>query len=54
MKCPFCGIIPVHPYPYEPRDQCAHEVSFVRDIAPQEVLDECFDLLNITPKKNLI
>ncbi|HSF46551.1 MAG TPA: glycosyltransferase family 9 protein, partial [Chitinophagaceae bacterium] len=29
MKCPFCGIIPVDPYPYEPRDQCTHEVSFV-------------------------
>ena len=37
MTCPFCGIIPNDPYPFEPRNKCDHNVSFIRDISVEEV-----------------
>lgn len=39
MRCPFCGIIPNDPYPYEPKNGCTHDISFVRDISVQKVLN---------------
>jgi ADP-heptose:LPS heptosyltransferase len=39
MACPFCGIIPNDPYPFEPKTNCDHAISFVRDITVQQVLD---------------
>jgi len=51
MQCPVCGIIPNQPYPFEPREHCEHLVSFVRDISPESVLAEAYDILQLTPKK---
>ncbi len=45
MTCPFCGIIPNDPYPFEPQDECRHEVSFVRDISPDAVIEAAGELL---------
>jgi hypothetical protein len=46
MECPLCGTIPNDPYPFEPMSGCRHEVSFVRDITVEEVLEAAMDLLN--------
>jgi len=46
MKCPYCGIVPNDPYPFEPRTNCDHAVSFVRDITVGQVLEEASQLLN--------
>jgi hypothetical protein len=45
MKCPYCGKIPNDPYPFEPRINCDHKVSFVRDITVEEVLNAATSLL---------
>lgn len=45
MACPFCGIIPNDPYPFEPTDSCRHEISFVRDITVKQVIDVAENLL---------
>jgi ADP-heptose:LPS heptosyltransferase len=45
MACPYCGIIPNDPYPFKPQTNCTHEVSFVRDVTVQQVLDEAEELL---------
>ncbi len=37
MRCPFCGIAPNDPYPFEPQNECKHGISFVRDVTVQEV-----------------
>jgi len=48
MACPLCGIIPNDPYPFEPHtDTCDHEVSFVRDINVEKVLDAVESLLHV-------
>jgi ADP-heptose:LPS heptosyltransferase len=44
MACPLCGIIPNDPYPFEPRTNCNHAISFVRDITVQQVLDAAVKL----------
>ena len=46
MKCPYCGIVPNDPYPFEPRTNCDHAVSFVRDITVEQVLNAATPLLN--------
>ena len=51
MKCPYCGIVPNDPYPFEPKTDCAHAVSFVRDITVEQVLSAAMSLLN--RKQNL-
>lgn len=45
MPCPLCGVVPNDPYPFEPRQFCDHEVSFVRDVTVEEVLKNAEDLL---------
>lgn len=45
MACPFCGIIPNDPYPFLPQNDCVHNVSFVRDITVEAVMDAAEDLL---------
>jgi ADP-heptose:LPS heptosyltransferase len=38
MKCPYCGVIPNDPYPFEPRTHCDHRVSFVRHVTIEQVV----------------
>jgi ADP-heptose:LPS heptosyltransferase len=45
MYCPFCGVIPNDPYPFEPQNDCEHLVSFVRDISVESVRKATADLL---------
>ena len=45
MACPFCGIIPNDPYPFEPQNECKHEVSFVKDITVDAVIEAAEKLL---------
>lgn len=47
MACPYCGVIPNQPYPYEPQTGCAHLVSFVRDIPVTEVIQAAEELLSV-------
>lgn len=49
MACPMCGTVPNDPYPFEPRTECDHEVSFVRDITVEQVVQAAEALL--LPKK---
>jgi len=51
MACPFCGIVPNDPYPFEPGTNCDHAISFVRDITVQQVLDAAENLLESIFKK---
>ena len=47
MQCPFCGIIPNDPYPYQPHlDDCKHEISFVRNITVDQVWKELMLIVN--------
>jgi ADP-heptose:LPS heptosyltransferase len=57
MACPYCGIVPNNPYPFEPQTAaCKHEVSFVRDVTVDEVLQAASSILsadtNITTYSN--
>ncbi len=45
MACPFCGIIPNNPYPFEPQNECKHEISFVRDVTIEAVQEAAQELL---------
>lgn len=45
LHCPLCGIIPNDPYPFEPRAHCDHNVSFVRDVTVEQVLQAADCLL---------
>jgi ADP-heptose:LPS heptosyltransferase len=45
MACPFCGIIPNDPYPFEPQNGCKHEISFVRDVTVEAVMKAAAELL---------
>jgi ADP-heptose:LPS heptosyltransferase len=48
MACPYCGIVPNNPYPFEPQTAaCKHEVSFVRDITVDEVLEAAGSILRV-------
>lgn len=47
LQCPVCGETPIDPHPFEPRTSCSHEVSFVRDVAVDEVLNAALNLLSI-------
>jgi ADP-heptose:LPS heptosyltransferase len=47
MACPYCGIVPNNPYPFEPQTTCKHEVSFVRDITVDEVLEAASTILSV-------
>lgn len=51
MECPYCGVVPNDPYPFEPTTTCSHEVSFVRDITPEKVLHAAADLLHIKTRR---
>lgn len=45
LACPFCGIVPNDPYPFEPQDDCRHEISFVRDIKVEAVMKAAQEIL---------
>jgi ADP-heptose:LPS heptosyltransferase len=46
LQCPQCGIIPNDPYPFEPAyGNCSHSFSFIRNITPQNVLNNAEALL---------
>ena len=46
MACPICGTVPNDPYPFEPKTEaCDHEISFVRDISIEQVLEAFESLL---------
>lgn len=51
LHCPICFSKPLDPYPYEPKDQCKHEVSFVQQIKPEQVIHELNQLINISKTK---
>jgi len=53
MQCPYCGIVPNNPYPFEPSSDCDHAVSFVRDITVEQVLEAAESLLPPTSKAEL-
>ncbi len=52
MACPYCGIIPNHPYPYEPQTNCTHRISFVRDVTVEQVLTAAEEVLMYERKNN--
>jgi ADP-heptose:LPS heptosyltransferase len=45
MACPFCGIIPNQPYPFQPQNDCTHNISFIRDIPVSAVCETAENLL---------
>jgi len=45
MQCPYCGVVPNYPYPFEPQNECEHKVSFVRDVSVNEVIQAASGLL---------
>lgn len=45
LECPYCGIIPNNPYPFEPSAACSHEVSFVNSITVNDVMEAARPLL---------
>jgi ADP-heptose:LPS heptosyltransferase len=48
MACPYCGVIPNNPYPFEPQTaSCKHEVSFVRDVSVDDVLEATNSILSV-------
>lgn len=47
MTCPYCGIIPNTPFPFEPQSSCTHEVSFVRNITVEAVMEAAENLLSL-------
>src|SRR5206468_2966467 len=52
MQCPLCGEIPNDPYPFEPKTNCDHAVSFVKDITIEQVMEAANSLLQRIPLKN--
>jgi len=54
MQCPLCGIVPNDPYPFEPKINCDHAVSFVRDITVEEVLNATMSLLQPASSEGLL
>lgn len=55
MECPLCGIIPNDPYPFEPKTDCDHAVSFVKDISVEQVMSAAKQLLEMQrPAQQLI
>lgn len=52
LECPYCGIVPNNPYPFEPSATCRHEVSFVRNIPVEEVYKAADSLLQLQANKN--
>jgi ADP-heptose:LPS heptosyltransferase len=45
LTCPFCGCIPNDPWPFEPRTECDHAISFIRDIRVDQVIQAADSLL---------
>ena len=45
MTCPYCGVVPNAPYPFEPQNGCEHNVSFVRGVKVDEVNQAASGLL---------
>lgn len=46
MACPYCGVIPNDPYPFEPlTTACDHAVSFVRDVTVESVITAAENIL---------
>ena len=54
LTCPLCGTIPNDPYPFEPRTECDHEISFVRDITVEQVIQATDSLLQMLNAKRLM
>jgi ADP-heptose:LPS heptosyltransferase len=54
MACPFCGIVPNDPYPFEPQNGCKHEISFVRDVTIEEVMKAAEALLFREEKQEIL
>lgn len=54
MACPFCGIVPNDPYPFEPQNGCKHEISFVRDVTIEAVRKAAEALLFKQEKKEIL
>jgi ADP-heptose:LPS heptosyltransferase len=52
MQCPLCGAIPNDPYPFEPKTNCDHAVSFVKDITVEQVMEAANSLLQRIPLNN--
>jgi hypothetical protein len=52
MACPYCGVVPNDPYPFEPpTSNCKHEVSFVRDITVEQVMKATEEILSLNHEK---
>jgi hypothetical protein len=46
MQCPYCGVVPNDPYPFEPHtSSCKHEVSFIKDVSVDAVMRAVEELL---------
>jgi ADP-heptose:LPS heptosyltransferase len=54
MACPFCGIVPNDPYPFEPQNGCKHEISFVRDVTIDAVKEAADALLFKQEQKEIL
>lgn len=55
MECPYCGIVSNDPYPFEPHTtDCKHEVSFVRDVSVNAVMNAANELLPASPKGGIV
>jgi len=54
LACPLCGTIPNDPYPFEPRTECDHEISFVRDITVEQIMQATDSLLQMLNANSLM
>jgi ADP-heptose:LPS heptosyltransferase len=52
LDCPYCGVVPNNPYPFEPSMACSHEVSFVNNITVTEVMEAARPLLIMKKQRN--
>jgi ADP-heptose:LPS heptosyltransferase len=52
MQCPLCGETPNDPYPFEPKTNCDHAVSFVKNITVEQVMEAARSLLQRIPVNN--
>ena len=53
LPCSLCGEIPNDPYPFQPQNDCKHEISFVKDISIDQVLNEINYLVRAPKRKSL-
>jgi ADP-heptose:LPS heptosyltransferase len=52
LTCPYCGVIPNNPYPFEPSSECSHEVSFVNNVTVTDVMETARPLLTMKKQRN--